>query len=118
MEFEKEQKSPQDDADPFTNLMFGKKRRSLDDENTNSPEEFPDHHEPSHAPQRDPWLFGANGTHTSPQVHNQYNQIEHFLNQVDIMLLMETVDEAVKTYKLYQPIFKDVSTYLRKFFKK
>ncbi|MBS4214770.1 MULTISPECIES: hypothetical protein [Neobacillus] len=118
MEFEKEHKPPQDDGDPFTNLMFGKKRRAREEENTNPPDELPDHHESSHAPQRDPWLFGANSTHNPPHIHNQYNQIEHLLNQVDIILLMETVDEAVKTYKLYQPIFKDVSTYLRKFFKK
>ncbi|WP_423798333.1 hypothetical protein [Neobacillus sp. SAB-20_R2A] len=118
MEFEKEHKPPQDNGDPFTNLMFGKKRRVIEEDITNQTEEFPDHHEPSHAPQRDPWLFGANGSPTHPQDHNQYNQIEHLLNQVDIILLMETVDEAVKTYKLYQPMFKDVSTFLKKFFKK
>lgn len=118
MELHNDQKQTKGNVDPFTQLMFGENRRG------NRKEESPiesnhDQPERSDAPQWDSWLFGNRPNHSQDQIHTHNNNpIENYLNQIDIGLLMETVDEAIKTYKLYQPLFKDVTPFFKKFLKK
>jgi hypothetical protein len=113
MEFHGDQKRPKGHVDPFSSLMFGINRGD-DKEEESTEESLPSETERSDEPQWDPWLFGKREDHK----HTPSNQIENLLDQVDLFLLMETVDEAIKTYKMYQPIFQEITPLFKKFLKK
>lgn len=113
MEIHKDQKRRKENVDPFTSFMFGM-NRGAHREDEISEDSITSQTERSAEPQWDPWLFGQR----EEQHYKPSNQIENYLNQVDLFLLMDTVDEAIKTYKMYQPMFQQITPFFKKFLKK
>ncbi|MED3623511.1 MULTISPECIES: hypothetical protein [Neobacillus] len=112
MEFQEEEKHPVNDVDPFTKLMFGSGRVPIKVDKYHSNESFDreEHFEES--------FLGKRRIHKAPFMHHQPNQIQQLLNQIDLELLIGTIDTAMQTYKQYQPLIKEVSPFLKKFLKK
>lgn len=98
--------------DPFTSLMFGK---GHDDES------YGDHEtkqntqiaadKTSHF---DNWLFGPKQKKNAEKSTAQ-NPIEDFLNEIDFILLMETIDSIRNSSKQLKPLVKKLIPYLEKF---
>lgn len=105
--------------DPFFNFMFGNGNKTENHTKEESePHQSLEHNESifGHDPnQLDPWLFGNRQNNKSMMPDNHYGQIENLLNNIDLMLVMETVDMAVTTYKQYQPLLTEIPSVFKKF---
>jgi hypothetical protein len=117
MEFNNDHKHTKGNVDPFSRLMFGENRSNFE-EDESLIESHHDHTERTDEPNLNSWLFGNRHNRSHNQHQGSNNPIENILNQIDIGVLMETVDEAIKTYKLYQPIVEEVTPFIKKFLKK
>jgi hypothetical protein len=73
----------------------------------------------------DDWFFGRGRKKTisgnqnrHKQTQNTQNQIENFINNVDIGLLMETFDTIVATSKQFKPLMNEVAPFFSEILKK
>ena len=115
------------EIDPFSRLMFGhRKPRETHKESDKYSQEIPEQNErlsfKTRANHHDDWFFGrrrndpaSDHQNSQRQTQNAENKIEKFINNVDIGLLMETVDTIVETTKQYKPIIKEIAPFFSKF---
>ncbi|MEH7272887.1 hypothetical protein, partial [Neobacillus vireti] len=73
----------------------------------------------------DDWFFGrrrkesvSSYQNRPKQTQNTQNKIEHFINNVDIGLLMETFDTIVAPSKQFKPLIKEAAPFFSKMYKK
>lgn len=120
-----QEQKPNGKVDLFSRLMFGnRKHRETHNEGDNNSKELSEHEkkEPSSFDNRshrnEDWILGfrRNGAVTRKQTTQ--NQIENILNNVDVELLMETIDILVTTSKQLKPLFKEVTPFILRFIKK
>ena len=123
----KSKKEPNGELDRFSSFMFGANRRKEGNKKNESiSQEIP---EPKEAPytnrkthQFNDWFLGSrreDAEHSASTPQNQIEQqIDHFLNNVDVELLMETIDMLVETTKQYKPLLKGISPMFKQLKKK
>ena len=117
------------EIDPFSRLMFDhRKPRETHKKSDNHSQETPEQNEQesfhtrTRANHYNDWFFGrrreepaSDHQNSQHQTQNAENKIEKFINNVDIGLLMETVDTIVETTKQYKPIIKEIAPFFSKF---
>ncbi|MEH7178865.1 hypothetical protein [Neobacillus vireti] len=119
------------EMDPFSRLMFGnRKSRETYKESENISQEILEQKEQLSFDTRsnlnvDDWFFGrrrkesvSGHQNRQKQTQNTQNKIEHFINNVDIGLLMETFDTIVATSKQFKPLIKEAAPFFSKMYKK
>ncbi len=119
------------EMDPFSRIMFGnRKPRETYKESENISQEILEQKEQLSFDTRsnhnvDDWFFGrgrkkpiSGNQSRQKQTQNTHNQIENFINNVDIGLLMETFDTIVATSKQFKPLIKEVAPFFSEIFKK
>lgn len=120
-------KEPNRELDRFSRFMFGVRKQR--EENKKDEDISQDNPEQKEAPsihrktnKFDNWFFGSRRQEvesSAPTRQNQLEQqVENILNQVDIGLLMETIDMLVETTKQYKPILKKFTPMFNQFKKK
>ena len=119
---DKKQK-PNGEIDPFSRFIFGnRKQRETYTESENNSQELPEQNEQSSFDNRsnrtDDWFFGSRRKEPTQSAPTIQNQIEDYINNVDIELLMETYDTLVTTSKQLKPLIKEVSPFFHRFSKK
>ncbi|WP_264737707.1 hypothetical protein [Cytobacillus firmus] len=105
--------------DPFTSLMFG---NGHDDEShgdrSTTKQKFSkqntqiDTDKFSHF---DNWIFGPKSKEKNLEKSTTQNQIEDFFNEIDFILLMETIESIRNSSKQLKPLVKKLIPYLEKF---
>ncbi|MFF2445498.1 hypothetical protein ACFVSW_00240 [Neobacillus sp. NPDC058068] len=124
MEKDKKQKQePNGEIDRFSRFMFGNsKRRETYNEREKNSQESPEQKEQSSFDRRldrtDNLLFGYRRKEPETRTHTTQNQIEDLINNVDVVLLMETIDMFVETSKQLKPLFKEISPFFHRISKK
>lgn len=117
------------EIDPFSRFMFGRRiPRETHEESDNHSQETPEHNEQesfhtlTRANHYNDWFFGrrreesaSEHKHSQQQPQNTQTQIEKMMNNIDIGLLMETLDTIVETTKQYKPIIKGIAPFFSKF---
>lgn len=108
------------EIDPFSRLMFGnRKPREPHKESEEHSQETPEQNEQASFKTRanhdDHWFFGRRREEPASENKKSQSPVENFINNVDIGLLMETLDTIVETTKQYKPIIKGIAPYLSKF---
>ena len=118
------------EIDPFSRLMFGQRKpKETHTESDNHQQEIPEQNEKTsfhtRANYRNDWLFGrrrqepvSDHKNKPQQTKSAPNQLENLINNVDIGLLMETIDTFVETTKQYKPIIKEIVPFFSKITKK
>jgi hypothetical protein len=123
-EIENKQNQKQNgEIDRFSRFMFGNlKHRDTYKEGENNSQELPEIKEQSSFDSKsyrnDDWVFGLRRKGPATRTHTTQNQIENLLNNVDIELLMETMDMFVSTSKQLKPLFKEITPFMHRFIKK
>ncbi|MEH7111705.1 hypothetical protein V7124_04895 [Neobacillus niacini] len=114
------------EMDPFSRIMFGnRKPRETYKESENISQEILEQKEQLSFDNRsnhndDDWFFGRgrkepiSNQNRPKQTQNTQNQIENFIKNVDIGLLMETFGTIVATSKQFKPLIKEVAPFLSK----
>ena len=95
----KQKQKPNGEIDPFSRFIFGnRKQRETYTESENNSQELPEQNEQSSFDNRsnrtDDWFFGSRRKEPTQSAPTIQNQIENYINNVDIELLMETYDIA------------------------
>src|SRR4051812_18888502 len=103
--------------------MFGNsKHRETYKESENNSQEFPEQNEhssfDSKSNRTDDWFFGSRRKEPTQSAPTIQNQIEDYINNVDIELLMETFDTIVTTSKQLKPLMKEITPFFHQFSKK
>ena len=116
-------KRPNGEIDPFSRFMFGNsKHRETYKESENNSQEFLEQNEHSSfdrdSNRIDDWFFGSRRKEPTQSAPTTQNQIENFINNVDIELLMETYDTLVTTSKQLKPLIKEISPFFHQISKK
>ncbi|MED4224718.1 hypothetical protein [Neobacillus cucumis] len=120
-------KEPNRELDRFSRFMFGvRKQREENKKDEDISQDTPEQKEASSIHRKtnqfDNWFFGSRRQEvesSAPTRQNQLEQqVENILNQVDIGLLMETIDMLVETTKQYKPILKKITPMFNQFKKK
>ncbi len=116
-------KKENEEIDHFSSFMFGnsKHRETYNESENNSPEivEQKEHSSfDSNSNRIDDWFFGFRRNEPTQSAPTTQNQIENFINNVDIELLMETYDTLVDTAKKLKPLMKEVSPFFHQIGKK
>jgi hypothetical protein len=111
------------EIDHFSRFMFGNsKHRETYKESENNSQEFLEQNEPTSSDRNsnriDDWFFGFSRKEPTQSAPTTQNQIENFINNVDIELLMETYDTLVTTSKQLKPLIKEVSPFFHQIRKK
>ena len=111
------------ELDTFSRLMFGnRKPKETHKESDNHSQEIPEQNEQSSfhtkGNHHDDWLFGRRRQEAVSDHKNTQSPVENFINNVDIGLLMETIDTFVTTTKQYKPIIKEIAPFFSKITKK
>ena len=111
------------EIDQFSRFMFGNsKHRETDKESENNSQEFLEQNEHSsfdrNSNRIDDWFFGFRRKEPTQSAPTTQNQIENFINNVDIELLMETYDTLVTTSKQLKPLIKEISPFFHQISKK
>ena len=114
---------PNGEIDPFSRFIFGnRKQRETYTESENNSQELPEQNEQSSFDNRssrtDDWFFGSRRKEPTQSAPTIQNQIEDYINNVDIELLMETFDTIVTTSKQLKPLMKEISPFFHRFSKK
>jgi hypothetical protein len=109
--------------DNFSSFMFGNsKHRETYNESENNSSEIVEQKEhssfDSNSNRIDDWFFGLRRKEPTQSAPNIQNQIENFINNVDIELLMETYDTLVDTSKQLKPLMKEMSPFFHQIRKK
>jgi hypothetical protein len=102
------------EIDPFSRFWFGNsKHRETDKESENNSQEFRKQNEHTsfdrNSNRIDDWSFGLRRREPTKSTPTTQDQIENFLNNLDIELLMETYDSLVTTSKQLKPLIKEIS---------
>jgi hypothetical protein len=111
------------EIDPFSRFWFGNsKHRETDKESENNSQELLEQKEHSsfdrNSNRVDDWFFGLRRKEPTQSAPTTQNQIEDFLNNLDIELLMETYDSLVTTSKQLKPLIKEISPLFHQISKK
>ena len=119
----KQKQKPNGEIDQFSRFMFGnRKHRDTYNEGENNSQELPEQKEQSSFDSRsyrnDDWFFGSRRKGPVTRTHTTQNQIENLLNNVDVELLMETIDMFVTTSKQLKPLFKEITPFMHRSIKK
>jgi 5-methylcytosine-specific restriction endonuclease McrBC regulatory subunit McrC len=119
----KQKQKPNGEIDPFSRFIFGnRKQRETYKESENNSQELPEQNEQSSFDNRsnrtDDWFFGSRRKEPTQSVPTIQNQIEDYINNVDIELLMETFDTLVTTSKQLKPLMKEITPFFHRFSKK
>lgn len=122
---------PNKELDRFSSFMFGRQvhrnshketHRETQKEDENISQDFSKPKESSSSDRKtnqfDHWLFGSKGNAPKTGTNSNLNQIESILNNVDLDLLMETVDMFVATSKQLKPLFNEITPLFKQFGKK
>jgi hypothetical protein len=67
---------------------------------------------------KDDLFFGFWRIEPATSTHTTQNQIDNLLKNVDLELLMETIDMFVTTSKQFKPLFKEIPPFMHRFSKK
>ena len=98
------------------------KQRETYTESENNSQELPEQNEQSSFDNRsnrtDDWFFGSRRKEPTQSAPTIQNQIEDYINNVDIELIMETYDTFVETSKQLKPLMKEISPFFHRFSKK
>ena len=98
------------------------KQRETYKESENNSQEFLEQNEHSSFDNRsnrtDDWFFGSRRKEPTQSAPTIQNQIEDYINNVDIELLMETFDTIVTTSKQLKPLMKEITPFFHRFSKK
>ena len=119
----KQKQKPNGEIDPFSRFIFGnRKQRETYTESENNSQELPEQNEQSSFDNRsnrtDDWFFGSRRKEPTQSAPTIQNQIEDYINNVDIELLMETYDTLVTTSKQLKPLMKEITPFFHRFSKK
>jgi 5-methylcytosine-specific restriction endonuclease McrBC regulatory subunit McrC len=119
----KQKQKPNGEIDPFSRFIFGnRKQRETYKESENNSQELPEQNEQSSFDNRsnrtDDWFFGSRRKEPTQSAPTIQNQIEDYINNVDIELLMETFDTLVTTSKQLKPLMKEITPFFHRFSKK
>jgi hypothetical protein len=119
----KQKQKPNGEIDPFSQSIFGnRKQRETYTESEKDSQEFPKKNEHSSFVSRsnrtDDWFFGSRRKEPTQSVPTTQNQIENFINNVDIGLLMETYGMLIDTSKQLKPLMKEITPFFHEFSKK
>ena len=119
----KQKQKPNEEIDPFSRFIFGNhKQRETYTESENDSQELPEQNEQSSFDNRsnrtDDWFFGSRRKEPTQSAPTIQNQIEDYINNVDIELLMETFDTIVTTSKQFKPLMKEITPFFHRFSKK
>ena len=119
----KQKQKPNGEIDPFSRLIFGnRKQRETYTERENNAQEFLEQNEHSSSDSSsnriDDWFFGSRRKEPTQSVPTTQNQIENFINNVDIELLMETYGMLIDTSKQLKPLMKEITPVFHRFSKK
>ena len=111
------------EIDRFSRFMFGNsKHRETYKESENNSQESLEQNEHSsfdrNSNRIDDWVFSFRREEPTQSAPTTQNQIENFINNVDIELLMETYDTLVTTSKQLKPLIKEVSPFFHQIRKK
>ena len=114
---------PNEEMDHFPRFMFGNsKHRETDKESENNSQESLEQNEHTsfdrNSNRVDDWFFGFSRKEPTRSTPTTQNQIENFLNNLDIELLMETYDSLVTTSKQLKPLIKEISPLFHQISKK
>ena len=99
------------EIDHFSSFVFGNRRPS----GTHNSQEIPEQKN-SRANHLKDWFMGRRREENKNK--KQQNQVENFINNVDIELLMETYDTIVATSKQFKPLMKEITPLFCKISKK
>jgi hypothetical protein len=118
----KQKQKPNGEIDPFSQFIFGnRKQRETYTESEKNPQEFLKKNEHSSFNSRsnrtDDWFFGSRRKEPTQSVPTTQNQIENFINNVDIELLMETYGMLIDTSKQLKPLTKEITPFFHRFSK-
>ena len=106
----------------FTIHVWKRKHRETYTESENNSQELPEQNEQSSFDNRsnrtDDWFFGSRRKEPTSSAQTPQNQIENFINNLDIELLMETYDMLVDTSKQLKPLMKEITPFFHRFSKK
>ena len=119
----KQKQKTNEEIDPFSRFIFGnRKQRETYTESENDSQELPEQNEQSSFDNRsnrtDDWFFGSRRKEPTQSAPTIQNQIEDYINNVDIELLMETYDTIVNTSKQFKPLLKEITPFFHRFSKK
>ena len=119
----KQKQKPNGEIAPFSRFIFGnRKQRETYKESENNSQELPEQNEQSSFDNRsnrtDDWFFGSRRKEPTQSAPTIQNQIEDYINNVDIELLMETFDTIVTTSKQLKPLMKEITPFFHRFSKK
>jgi hypothetical protein len=117
-EIENKQK-PNGKIDLFLRLMFGnRKHRVTYNEGENNSKELSEYEKKdrsffdNRSHRNEDWILGFRRKGAVTRKKSTQNQIENLLNNVDVELLMETIDMFVTTSKQLKPLFKEVTPFI------
>jgi hypothetical protein len=117
-----QKQKPIREIDSFSKFMFGNRNHKDSYEDEDNSQEFPEQKKQSSIANRtdrmDDWFFGSGRKESSTTTHTSQDKIENLLNNVDINLLMETIDMFVATSKQFKPLIKEITPVLNRFSKK
>lgn len=119
----KQKQKPNGEIDPFSQFIFGnRKQRETYTESEKNSQEFLKKNEHSSFDRRsnrtDDWFFGSRRTEPTQSVPTTQNQIENFINNVDIELLTETYGMLIDTSNQLKPLTKEITPFFHRFSKK
>ncbi len=108
------------EMDHFSQFLFGnRKHRVTYNKDENDSQIMPEQKEQTSYDSRynryNDWFFGVRRKEQTPDPENNQNHIEDMLNNVDLELLMETIDRLVTTT---QPLIKEITPIFNRFIKK
>jgi hypothetical protein len=116
---------PNGEIDLLSRLMFGnRKNRETYNEGDNNSKELPEPEKKEQSSfdnrlhRNDDWILGFRRKGPATRTQSTENQIENLLNNVDVELLMETIDMFVTTSKQLKPLFKEIIPFMHRFIKK
>lgn len=112
------ERKPHREVDGFSSFIFG--HRDTYNKDDNHSIEFPEQEEHSSSENRsmDDWFFGSRRSKPTRHSNSTQSQFEEQLNNIDYVLLMETIDMFVATAKQYKPLLNEVTPFFQKFIKK
>ncbi|MBI0579941.1 hypothetical protein IEC97_21510 [Neobacillus cucumis] len=114
---------PSGGMDHFSRFMFGNHpHREPHKKGEDNSQEFPEQNIQASlgrtSNRKDDWLFGFREKGPPASPHTNLNQIENLLNNIDLFLLMETIDMFVATSKQFKPLLNDLTPYFQRLAKK
>ena len=119
----KQKQKPSEEITPFSRFIIGNhKQRETYTKSENNSQEFLEQNEQSSFDSKsnriDDWVFGSRRKGPTQSVPTTQNQIEDFINNVDIELLMETYGMLIDTSKQLKPLMKEITPLFHRFSKK